>query len=596
MSLLGGRGGRSDDWSTQHARARARASERLDGPIDPDESSWLDEHLAGCSDCASAAAEYNTQRRELRTLRERTPQPPRDLWARTAASIEREARHRSLTPPRRRQRSILAPYALLAGALVVAVVVGTLSSSQRPIVSTASATSATGGPTATTPLASAGATPLAIALQEVDYLGRGRDGEFHLYTTNVSEVCPKDADTCAMTEPTSVRTIGPLSSPETVFGSGDAPLVVLGDGADGSSVFAVARPSPVVDPTPSPDVTAPPSPEVTGSSSPSDAASPSQPVQSASASPSASTQPTGSAEPTASASTSPEPPDTTPSPDGAIEIARGLEVVDTTAAYAPDGSAFAFTARPADGSHGPDIYLWRVGEAQAMPITTDHRSVFGSWAGDMIVGSTVVTSGEGATDEPAAFVASIDGDAAVLLPETGLAWRPVVDPNEGSAVYWAGSLEPTDDGLGWRTVEGRLVLGRWSVQEQSSSAPSATPLAGDQELERAETTLAEGPIADWDARWDETGTRLAVWIADEEDPTVGTLSLYVVDPFDGRIDLEEPPLFEEPALAGFSIADGRLAWSAPMAAEAESRVLILAWTDDGFGQVESAPGDFLLVR
>jgi len=332
VSLLGGRGGRSDDWSTQHARARARASERLDGPIDPDESLWLDEHLAGCSDCASAAAEYATQRLELRTLRERSPQPPRDLWARTAASIEREARHRSLTPPQRRQRSILAPYALLAGALVVAVVVGTLSSSQRPIVSTASATSATGGPTATTPFASAGATPLAVALQEVDYLGRGRDGEFHLYTTNVSEVCPKEAGTCATTEPTSVQTIGPLSSPETVFGSGDAPLVVLGDGTDGSSVYAVARPSQVVDPTPSPDGTVTPTPEVTASPSPPAAASPSQPTPSGSASPSASTQPTASAEPTASASSSPEPPETPPTPDGTIEIARGVEVADPSGA------------------------------------------------------------------------------------------------------------------------------------------------------------------------------------------------------------------------------------------------------------------------
>jgi hypothetical protein len=70
-----------------------------------------------------------------------------------------------------------------------------------------------------------------------------------------------------------------------------------------------------------------------------------------------------------------------------------------------------------------------------------------------------------------------------------------------------------------------------------------------------------------------------------------------VDPFDGRIDLANPPLSSEPALAGFSIADGRLAWAAPATgAEKASRVLILAWTNDGFGQVESAPGDFLLVR
>jgi hypothetical protein len=272
-------------------------------------------------------------------------------------------------------------------------------------------------------------------------------------------------------------------------------------------------------------------------------------------------------------------------------------VVDTTAAYAPNGSAFAFTARPSDGSHGPDIYLWTVGDAKARPITTDHRSVFGSWVGDMVVGSAVVTSADGLTSTPAAFVLATDGQGAVALPQAGLAWRPAVDPTGGAAVYWTGTLEPTDGDLGWRTVAGRLVVGRWSAGTDASDDAAATPLAGDQAVERAETTIAEGPLADWDARWDETGTRLAVWVADAEDPTVGTLSLYVVDPFDGRIDLTGPPLEDERALAGFSIADGRLAWAAPAGSSGKAKhVKILAWTNEGFGQVESAEGDFLLVR
>jgi hypothetical protein len=274
-----------------------------------------------------------------------------------------------------------------------------------------------------------------------------------------------------------------------------------------------------------------------------------------------------------------------------------VEVVDTTAAYAPDGSAFAFTARPSDGSHGPDIYLWRVGDAEATAITSDHRSVFGSWTGDTIVGSTVVTSEDGTTSEPAAFVISPDGDTNVRLPQTGLAWRPAVGPGSRSAVYWSGALEPTDNDLGWQTMAGRLVLGRWSIDGDTSGGSAPTPLTGNQTIERAETTIAEGPLADWDARWDETGTRLAVWIANADDPTIGTLSLYVVDPFDGRIDLSNPPLSRVPALAGFSIADGRLAWAAPASGtDTASRVLILAWTNEGFGQVESAPGDVLLVR
>ncbi len=590
MSLLGGRGGRSDDWSTQHDRARVRAAEQLDAPLDPDEAAWLDEHLAACSDCADAAADYATQRLEIRGLGERTLQPPRDLWARTAASIELEARHRSHAPQDRSRRSVLAPYALLAGALVVAVVVGTLTSSQRPTTATATP-SASSHVAAATPGPSAAPTPLAVARKEVDYLSADRDGKFHLYTTKVSQVCPKEVGTCATTEPSEVQSIGPLASPESVFGSGDAPLVVLGDGENGTSVFAVALPDKTTSPTPTPESTAPSgTPAVTASASPTEGPATPTPT------------PTGSAvvaTPSPSLETAPpstSPPSASPSPRGTIEIARGVEVVDTTAAYAPDGSAFAFTARPSDGSHGPDIYLWRVGDATATPITTDHRSVFGSWAGNAIVGSTVVTSADGQTNEPAAFIISPDR-TNVALPQTGLAWRPAVEPNEGSAVYWSGTLQPSQDGLGWQTVAGRLVLGRWNVGTDTSAEPSATPLNGDQAAERAETTIAEGPLADWDARWDETGTRLAVWIADANDPTVGKLSLYVVDPFDGRIDLTSPPLSDAPALAGFSITDGRLAWAAPGGTtDKTSRVLILAWTNDGFGQVESAPGDVLLVR
>lgn len=578
MSLLGGRGGRggrADDWSTQHDRARARLSERLDGPLDPEESHWLDEHLETCDECAVTAVEYAAQRLELRALRDRMPAPPRDLWARTATSIEREARHRALQPRGGPRRSALAPYALLAGAVAVAVVVGTLTSSQLPGIATATP-AASSEIAVTNDTAPPGPTPLAVARQEVEYVSLDRNGQAKINTTQISEVCPTGAGTCATTQPSEVVSIGPLSSPETVFGSGDAPLVVLGDSANGSSVYAVARPDKTIGPGSTPSIRPTPSVKPTPSPSGSDTSGPTPP-----ASPPIASTPPASSEP----------------PAGTVEIASGLDVVDTTAAYAPNGSAFAFTARPSDGSHGPDIYLWTVGDPKARPITTDHRSVFGSWVGDVIVGSTVVTSDDGLTSTPAAFVLATDGQAAVALPQAGLAWRPAVDPTGGAAVYWAGTLEPTDADLGWRTVAGRLVVGRWSAATDASDGAAATPLTGDQSVERAETTIAEGPLADWDARWDETGTRLAVWVADTDDPTVGTLNLYVVDTFDGRIDLSNPPLEDERALAGFSIADGRLAWAAPAGSSGKAKhVKVLAWTNEGFGQVESAEGDFLLVR
>jgi hypothetical protein len=628
MTLLGGRGGRTDDWKTPHARARARAAERLEGPLDPAEEAWLDEHLAGCTACAAAAADYATQRLELRALRDRQPLPPRDLWARTAAAIEREAG----PGPRRGRRpiqSLLAPYALLAGAVIVAVAVGSLSLSRSNVPTasapgTASVAGGSGQPTA------AAATPILVPPGSVAYLTQDH-GKFLLNYFEFSHVCAPTTSGCETSGPSDTQPIGPVASPDTVFGAaagaGDRPLVVVSnDNGSGGKVYAIAvatqGPAATATPTTSSSTTVSPPPSAP-SPTPPPTPTPTLPPATASAPPTTSIPPT--APPSEAPSSAPsEPPSASPSAPSpsVVEIARDLKVLDTTAAYAPDGSAFAFTARPDDGSQGPDIYLWHVGDAKAAPITTDHRSVFGSWSGASIVGSTVTAGPNGRLERPLAFVIGPGATEPTLQPQTGLAWRPVVDPHGRAAVYWSGRLEPTDDGLGWTTRSGKLVVGRWDdvtpnaePSASSSPTPSATTVTiindatsspdasataaddADQPQNRSETTIANGPLTDWDARWDITGTRLAVWIADQNNPTVGRLSLYVVDPFSGKVDLSKPPLENQPALAGFSLADGHLAWAAPHKdGSSESSVLVLAWTGDEFGQVESAPGDILLVR
>jgi hypothetical protein len=609
MSLLGGRGGRSDDWSSPHLRARARASERLDGPLDPTEAAWLDEHLAGCAACAAAAADYANQKLELQALRGREPVPPRDLWARTAAAIERESQ-----PENRRRRrspqSMLAPYALLAGALIVAVAVGTLSVSQLNNQPTTASTAASVSTAAGLP-SNAVATPIAVGPGSVAYL-TSRDGLLQLNYLDFNHVCGPTT-TCATSGPADTQPIAPVSSPDTVFGAadGDQPLVVISNvNGSGGQVFAVALPDREPDATPSPSFSA------ATTASPSETASTTA-AASESAGPGESASPTSSptASPTEPAASPPSSEPPASSPGAAVEIARDLRVLDTTAAYAPDGSAFAFTARPIDGSHGPDIYLWRVGDAQAKPITTDHRSVFGSWTDRSIVGSTVQAGPDGSVDRPQAFVIRESGSEPTVLPQVGLAWRPVVDPTGRTAVYWSGRLAPTADGLGWATRAGKLVVGRWddittaeskttsagassaADASQRSLAKATAPADAVQQGVRSETTIANGPLTEWDARWDETGTRLAIWIADENDPAIGRLSLYVVDPFDGRIDLSKPPLVDEPAMAGFAIAEGHLAWAVPpKGGSTDSSVLVLAWHGNDFGQIESAPGDVILVR
>ena len=288
-------------------------------------------------------------------------------------------------------------------------------------------------------------------------------------------------------------------------------------------------------------------------------------------------------------------------------------LVGQSAAYSPSGAWFAFSARPADGSVGPDIYVWKVGDALATPITTDHRSIFGSWAGETVVGSTVtetpVSSGRGAATElvPESFLIDPLTRQIVSLPQAGRAWRPALDPSGRKAVYWAGTLRATE-GPGFAPEAGRLVLGTWaadgagvvssSADASGVSSPDPSTLTDQQAAAHDEVTIAAGRMEDWDARWDAAGTHLAVWIADAQDPTVGRLSLYGVSSFDGRIDVKKPLLDAQLATAGFSISDGQLVWASPSAdgAVTGDRIQVLAWTDRGQGQVESVPGPVIVIR
>ena len=85
---------------------------------------WLEDHLAGCDACRVVATLYEADRLALRAMRDRTPEPPRDLWARTSAAIERESAARAgdrAAGATRRPRPALG---VLSGVAVIAVVIG----------------------------------------------------------------------------------------------------------------------------------------------------------------------------------------------------------------------------------------------------------------------------------------------------------------------------------------------------------------------------------------------------------------------------------------------------------------------------------------
>ena len=119
------------------------------------------------------------------------------------------------------------------------------------------------------------------------------------------------------------------------------------------------------------------------------------------------------------------------------------------------------------------------------------------------------------------FVIDPGTGARTALPETGRTWRPSVDPTGRRAVYWTGTLKrpPTRRWTCPTTAARDRRLGPGPAVGERRAAD--TPAPDDQATARHETTIDAGAVTDWDARWDPTGTRLAVWIADPRNPDVG---------------------------------------------------------------------------
>lgn len=248
-------------------------------------------------------------------------------------------------------------------------------------------------------------------------------------------------------------------------------------------------------------------------------------------------------------------------------------VVGTAAAYSSDGSRFAFTARPVDGSTGPDVYVWRTTETRARRVTNDHASVFASWLDDRLLISRPIGG-----RSPMTVLVDAGTGAGVPVAAVSM-WRPTVGPDRRTAVWWDGSVG-RDDADGWTPKQGRLVLGHWSLTG-----------AGDPSVQ----VLATDDVHDWQVRWDDAGRVVAVWISTDS-AHEGRLSLYAIDPRTGQADLAKPLLAGERALDGFSLESGRLAWAQP-APDGEAKVQVLAWNGDRIGRLElSTEDDATVVR
>jgi hypothetical protein len=616
---------RPDDWSTPHERALVRLSDRLDGPLDPDEALWLEQHLVDCADCSAAAIAYAEDRDLLRSLP--PPEPPRDLRARTMAAIEAEERRHGSSRGRGVAARRLAPYGALGSLLVVALVVG--ATAFAPITNVAvdveespmtavqpsrapSAPSSPGVP-AVSP-SPAPATPIVVAdVAPVRWARPADDGSYAVNLASLAEVCtPESAPDCAPIDAAASAVATLETEPAVMVAAPGGGELVVADAATrttGGSVFAfaLATPTPSIEPSPEPVATPSPSlaptapPTTVPTASPSAAPSPSPSAASPTApssAPSASPSTFASVEPSHLAS---------PSPSAAIArlaIIDGVVLVGETAAYSPSGTWFGFTARPADGSRGPDVYVWRQGWEAAQQLTSDASSVFSGWLGESAVLSRIVSDPDPSPSAAAAgVVPSVDGqpvptadpsasspttsattESVAIDPQTGderrlaggSVWRPTIDPTGSFAIYWEGTVIDKDGTSDWRPAEGRLVVARFDA---AAEPVLSEPIA-----------LAEGPVVDWDVRWDEHGGRLALWIADPATSGLGELSAFAVDPSTG-IDLSQPLLRDVLALPGISIGEGRLAWATPPGQGGEgSRLQVLAWSGPDAGTVSSEPG------
>lgn len=634
---------RHHDSEASHDRARMLMSDGLLVELSTEDAAWLGRHLDGCAECGRDWKAFRADRKLLRTLRTQPIEPPRDLWARTAAALDREAERHGV-PAGARARGArrgggwrALPLGAISSVAVLAVVIGALL--WRPIVPPApSQGTAPPVAVATTPAATSvllpEAEPIAIFRQTAA-------GSWELVYSDVTEVCPSSNRSCVPKPRGEVQEVEIGDAPSQIALSGDQ-LVVASDPTAGSPgmvlVFSVEEPG--ESPAPTVFVTEPP----------------------------VTTPPDGSPAPAT--------PTPFPTPPGSMAIATGVSVVGDVA-YSEDGRWVAFSARPTDDdSTGPDLYLWEVGQPMAAAITNDHQTYFSSWHDGKILASRVEIPGAagptpstepGASAEPdetdkpgrdngnggsqggkgrstpsptveptpsaaaASATPNASGSTEVIegrpisflldpatLARTDLTqpdvWLPVIDPRGRSVAYWSGTLRSEDDGLTWALGSGELALDRWSsdgerigVQPSAgpggdrngggkpTASPSPDPSAPVLGPIGARTILVPGVKAAFEARFDPAGERLAIWVGETLDEKVGRLHLLVIDPETGEVSTDSP-LQGAPALRRFALDKGRLAWVTPRGQDGdESAVQVLGWKGHDFGEIRTEPGSDLYL-
>lgn len=627
----------------RHDAYRELISARLDTSLESEQEGGLSAHLQACARCRQFDHDLVEQRRLLRALRPLIP--PRDLWARTSAALDREllreARWGTRGPaepssPRAsgrlgelsNPRSV--PSVVMVSATSLAMAVALLITQLGPALRLPNDAGA-GQPT---PFAAAG---VALAFVGADA------GGLTLYRTRVDQACPDPSNCDQEDEAVAARVTFPASfQPNNLALAprGDR-LAIMGSDSERENVFAVMV-VPPLEPL-SPDADYPNRPRSTGPSAP-------EPTF-ATLGPGSSVVFVGRTPPP---STPPGGPASTPVIPAELSVSTildGVYGVGAAPAWSADGQALAFSAMPSDRSRGPDIYIWRVGDGRAQPITSDHGSYFASWSGGVIVVSRAIRESAQALDAaPVVQTIAIDPGSAEerVVAADGL-WLPQIDPNSRRAVAWQGRL--AWDGAQVVPTQGELYLLDWaSIDPFAAPTPSQTPDGGDVDLSgtdmaggaqdssivesagpnAAETDDAaptpaltaqparprapiatdaptprplnrrlvpiepgrdplQHPVTDWRVLWSIDGRVLGLWIGDVAAATAwGHLSVLSVD-LQGNLDRVTPILGSTLAKRGFNLGTNRVAWVAPLEGAPSGELRLRMWTGGVVSDVRVKP-------
>jgi hypothetical protein len=482
-----------------HERARMLAADVIDVELEPHEAEWLEGHLSACLDCRAVADDYREIHAELRSLA--MPEPPRDLWARTAAALDAAdassrkrapGRTRGSQPGRPSSSRPLIGTAVAVGLVLVVTAVSVMS--QSPIVRPVSPTTGPGviaaATSATSPASAKPVSPLAV----VDGTSYWMSSSGGVYQINGGATqCTAGSGGCTVASGTS-QTLGSISSDSAVSAAiapdakqaavwTDDKIAIMTLGAQSQTValdLLTAPPTAPATPKPTPTLTAPPTPTPTAPATPSTSAETAPTATAPAITPDlASIAPTVA--PTLAIT--PEPATSkAPLASGSVAILTGYQIVGRDPEFSADGTMVAFAARPVDHSTGPDVFIWRSGQDRARPVTFRHAGLFAGWFGGQVLVSEISSprASAGATPPAAspseapsptpAGAADTFGVASYLFdPTTGIALAinrpmllPAVDPTGRFLVYWTGTVQFDPVSGLWQPGNGDLYFDSWS--------------------------------------------------------------------------------------------------------------------------------------